>query len=87
MNATLSRRSFLHTTAMAGGGLLLSFGWQGPGLAQPAESASLRPNGYVRLDPNGQITIWSKNPDMGQGVKTAFAMILAEEMDADWSRV
>ena len=76
---------FLHTTALAGGGLLLSFGWQAPGLAQPA--ASLRPNGYVRLDPNGQITIWSKNPDMGQGVKTAFAMILAEEMDADWSRV
>ena len=87
MNATLSRRSFLHTTALASGGLLLSFGWQAPGLAQPAASASLRPNGYVRLDPNGQITIWSKNPDMGQGVKTAFAMILAEEMDADWSRV
>ena len=67
--------------------LLLSFGWQAPGLAQPAASASLRPNGYVRLDPDRQITIWSKNPDMGQGVKTAFAMILAEEMDADWSRV
>ena len=87
MNATLSRRSFLHTTALASGGLLLSFGWQAPALAQPAASASLRPNGYVRLDPNGQITVWSKNPDMGQGVKTAFAMILAEEMDADWSRV
>ena len=56
-------------------------------LAQPRGSASLRPNGYVRLDADGTITIWSKNPDMGQGVKTAFAMILAEEMDADWSRV
>jgi isoquinoline 1-oxidoreductase subunit beta len=87
MNATVSRRSFLHTTAVAGGGLLLSFGWQAPAPAQTAASASLRPNGYVRLDPNGQITVWSKNPDMGQGVKTAFAMILAEEMDADWSRV
>ena len=53
MNATLSRRSFLHATALASGGLLLSFGWQAPGLAQPAASASLRPNGYVRLDPNG----------------------------------
>ena len=87
MSAALSRRSFLHTTALAGGGFLLSFGWQAPALAQPAAPASLRPNGYVRLDPDGQITIWSKNPDMGQGVKTAFAMILAEEMDADWSRV
>jgi len=87
MNATVSRRAFLQTSALAGGGMLLSFGWQAPTSAQPAAPATLRPNGFVRLEPNGQITIWSKNPDMGQGVKTALAMILAEEMDADWSRV
>jgi len=86
MTAVLSRRTFLQATATASGGLLLSFGWDGPAtlLAQPA---TLQPNGFVRVEADGTVVIWSKNPDMGQGVKTALPMILADEMDADWSRV
>lgn len=86
MRAAVSRRTFIQATAAAGGGLLVSFGWGAPTAAGQA-ATSLHPNGFVRVDPDGTVTIWSKNPDMGQGVKTALPMILAEEMDADWSRV
>lgn len=91
MSAHVSRRTFLRVGSAAGGGLLLSFGWR-PSALEAAQAgtpaaASLQPSGFVRLDPDGTVTIWSKNPDMGQGVKTALPMILAEEMDADWSRV
>ena len=86
MSAGLSRRSFLQASVTATGGLLLSFGWDGP-TPLGAQPATLQPNGFVRLAADGTVTIWSKNPDMGQGVKTALPMILAEEMDADWSRV
>ncbi len=85
-----SRRTFLRASALAGGGVLFSFGWRldaVAGQATPRERPVLQPNGFVRLDADGTITIWSKNPDMGQGVKTALPMILADEMDADWSRV
>jgi isoquinoline 1-oxidoreductase beta subunit len=82
----VSRRTFLRASAIAGGGVLFSFGWRLDTTAAQA-GASLQPNGFVRLDADGTVTIWSKNPDMGQGVKTALPMILAEEMDADWSRV
>lgn len=86
MSPALSRRTFLHATATATGGLLVAFGWDGlPALS--AQPATLQPNGFVRVEADGTVTIWSKNPDMGQGVKTALPMILAEEMDADWSRV
>ncbi len=86
MRAAVSRRTFIRATAAAGGGLLVSFGWGATAVGAQA-ATSLQPNGFVRVDPDGTVTIWSKNPDMGQGVKTALPMILAEEMDADWSRV
>jgi isoquinoline 1-oxidoreductase subunit beta len=82
----VSRRMFLRTTAVAGSGVLFSFGWH-VDVAGAQAAGTFQPNGFVRLDADGTVTIWSKNPDMGQGVKTALPMILAEEMDADWSRV
>lgn len=84
--SAVSRRMFLRASALAGGGVIFSFGWH-PNLALTQSAVSLQPNGFVRIDGDGTITIWSKNPDMGQGVKTALPMILADEMDADWSRV
>jgi isoquinoline 1-oxidoreductase beta subunit len=87
MTSGVSRRTFLQATAAAGGGLLVSFGWHDPTRAQGPSAAHLQPSGFVRVDRDGTVTIWSKNPDMGQGVKTALPMILAEEMDADWTRV
>ena len=78
----LDRRQFLKVTGLLGGGLMLSF-------ATPRASASgavLRPNGYLRIDADG-ITLYAKNPEIGQGVKTSLPMIVAEELDAAWDDV
>jgi isoquinoline 1-oxidoreductase beta subunit len=48
---------------------------------------ALNPSAYVRIMPDGKITIWSKSPEIGQGIKTAFGMIIAEELDCKWSDV
>ena len=79
----MNRRTFLQASATAAGGFVLSF-YAGDA---PAAGAEFRPNGYVRIDANGVVTVWAKNPDMGQGIKTGLAMMIAEELDADWSRV
>ncbi|HSP06342.1 MAG TPA: molybdopterin cofactor-binding domain-containing protein, partial [Acidobacteriota bacterium] len=80
----LSRRSFLKWSAVAGGGFLLTLYVRS---AASTESTSFVPGAFIRIDPDGTITLWSKNPDMGQGVKTSMPMILAEELEADWTRV
>jgi isoquinoline 1-oxidoreductase beta subunit len=79
----VSRRLFLKTGAAAGGGLLLSFNL--PGLSRPEAGAAL--NAYVRIAPDGVVTIASKVPEVGQGIKTALPMLIAEELDVDWSAV
>jgi isoquinoline 1-oxidoreductase subunit beta len=90
---SLNRRSFLKVSALAGGGLFLSVGWLAgckPGskeevLGMPEEW--IRINGFIRIGDNGLITIMSPNPEGGQNVKTGMPMIVAEELDADWSKV
>ena len=44
-------------------------------------------NSYLSIAIDGSITIASPNPELGQNIKTSFAMIVADELDADWSRV
>jgi isoquinoline 1-oxidoreductase beta subunit len=85
----MTRRSFLKLTGLAGGGLVLAF-YVGDRVAQATAGSSARPftpNAFLRIAPDGQITIYSKGPEIGQGVKTALPMIVAEELDADWSHV
>src|ERR1035437_9359914 len=82
-----SRRDFLKVSAVAGGGLLLSFAM--PDFAAAAapggKTASL--NAYVRIAPDNVVTIMSKNPEIGQGIKTMLPMLIAEELDVGWSQV
>ncbi len=87
--AKLSRRSLLKVSAIAGGGFLLEATLPARVLAAEdgllVESKDL--NAYVTIDANGQITIYSSVPEMGQGVKTTLPMIIAEEMGARWEDV
>src|SRR6266702_3322700 len=88
----IGRRSFLRATALGGGGLLLAlyvdpvakvFG-QAPQAPFPA---TLGPNAFIRVTADGVVTIMSKNPEIGQGIKTELPMIIADELDVDWKDV
>ena len=83
--AKLDRRDFVKLGALAGTGLLL--GVRVPGRTHGEGTVSFAPNVFLRIDPSGDVTIWVARSDMGQGVRTALPMIVAEELDADWSRV
>lgn len=87
----ISRRKFLAAGAGATGGLLLA-GWL-PRQAGAAPAATNLPHGaptlgpWLHLDPNGAITIWVEKSEMGQGVHTSMAMLVAEELDIRWEDV
>ncbi len=82
----VDRREFLKLGAVAGGGLIL--GVYLPE-ARPATHAAgpFQPNAFIRIDSDGAVTIWVGRVEMGQGVRTALPMIVAEELDADWASV
>lgn len=88
MSATFSipRRRFLQTTAVATTGLLIGF--RLPLRAEAAETpGEFKPNAFLRIAPSGRVTVIVGRSEMGQGVYTALPMIVAEELDADWSHV
>jgi isoquinoline 1-oxidoreductase beta subunit len=81
-----SRRAFLHASAAAGGGLLLQAILPPVTRSAPAEQAAPL-NAFIRIAPDGIVTIMAKNPEIGQGVKTTLPMVIAEELDVDWKNV
>ena len=86
----VDRRSFLRVTAAAGGGLLIASYLEPAAdvLAQAGpQPPALSPNAFIRIDPDGAVTIMAKNPEIGQGIKTALPMLIAEELDVDWKVV
>lgn len=89
MQPTVSRRGLLQLVAGAGTGLVIGVGTSEPATAQTtaASGPPFAPGAYVRIAPDGRITLFARNPEMGQGIKTAFALILAEELDARWADV
>ena len=84
----LDRRDFVKLGVIAGSGLLLGVRIpERSDRSEPGGAVPFAPNAYLRIDPSGDVTIWLARADMGQGVRTALPMIVAEELDADWSRV
>ncbi|PDT41228.1 MULTISPECIES: xanthine dehydrogenase family protein molybdopterin-binding subunit [Sinorhizobium] len=75
----LNRRLFLKATAAAGGGLIVNLAL-GPGISANA-AADFAPNAFIRIDRNGLVTLVMPQVEMGQGIYTAQAMLLAEELE------
>lgn len=87
-----SRRGFLRAAGLTGGGLVLGLAGFGPqgGLlvtAEAAEAARTPFEAYVRIAPDGTVTVLSAQCDKGQGVYTGLATLVAEELDADWAHM
>ncbi|HEV2100228.1 MAG TPA: molybdopterin cofactor-binding domain-containing protein, partial [Stellaceae bacterium] len=87
-----SRRLFLKASATAGGGLLLQAVLPPVMRSVWADEAgqagnAIPLNAFIRIAPTGAVTIMSKNPEIGQGIKTMLPMVIAEELDADWKNV
>jgi isoquinoline 1-oxidoreductase beta subunit len=88
----LDRRSFLKVSALAGGGLVLSFSWLAGCKPTPEQALTLPKewfelNSYIKIGENGMVTLYSSSPEFGQNIKTSMPMILAEELDLDWKNV
>jgi isoquinoline 1-oxidoreductase beta subunit len=84
----VNRRSFLRATSLAGGGVLLGLYIKPPkASAQFGPQVAQVPNNFIKIDPDGTVTIMAKDPEVGQGVKTMLPMLIAEELDADWKMV
>ena len=78
----LNRREFVKLAAAASAGLLIGL----PAHGRTGNSdAALNP--LIRIGADGRITVYAQNPEMGQGVKTALPMMIAEELDVDWSSI
>ena len=83
----LSRRTFLATSAAAAGGLMLALHFDLPASAQRPAAKKYPPDAFVHIRPDGTIVIQVNRLEFGQGVNTALPLVLAEELDADWSQV
>ncbi len=89
----LNRRSFLKASALAGGGMILSFSWLTGCKPTPKQEALglsdewFELNSYIKIGDNGQVTLFSPNPEFGSNVKTSMPMILGDELDVDWKNV
>ncbi|HEY8133835.1 MAG TPA: molybdopterin cofactor-binding domain-containing protein, partial [Thermoanaerobaculia bacterium] len=85
----LSRRDFLRTGAVAGGGLILGLYLPplGNRIAAAQQSSGFAPNAFIRIGTDDSVTVIVNHSEMGQGVYTALPMLVAEELDADWSKI
>jgi isoquinoline 1-oxidoreductase beta subunit len=92
ISTSQSRRSFLKSSMLTGGGLMISFSGLGklisPENINPTNVAEWNElTGYIKITPDNIIKILNPNPEFGQNVMTSLPMIVAEELDVDWKKV
>jgi isoquinoline 1-oxidoreductase beta subunit len=78
-----TRRAFLQT--VAGAGLVLAF--DARAFTAAGDSVDFRPNAYIQIRPDNVIRLWVTRTEMGQGVRTTLPMMLADELEVDWSQI
>ena len=88
----IGRRSFIKSSLLSGGGMMLGFNWlmscdMNPTKVKALPKEWFEINGFLKIGENGLVTIMSPNPEIGQNVKTSMPMIVAEELDVDWDDV
>jgi isoquinoline 1-oxidoreductase beta subunit len=91
---SVTRRDFLAATVTGGAGLVVAVELAScarpgakPAAAAEQTNAALPPSAFVQVEPSGDVTIWITKSEIGQGVRTSLAMVLAEELEADWDKV
>ncbi|MGB0036994.1 MAG: xanthine dehydrogenase family protein molybdopterin-binding subunit [Candidatus Acidiferrales bacterium] len=82
-----TRRDFLKAGTVGGASLLVGFYFVELAREPKAAGKEFAPNAFVEIDPTGAVRLWVARSEMGQGVRTSMTMLLAEELDADWSRL
>ena len=93
IKTSIGRRSFLKSSALAGGGIMLGFSWLASCKSKTKEEVLAMPNewfeinSYLKIGDNGIVTIYTPNPEFGQNVRTSMPMLVAEELDMDWKNV
>ncbi len=89
MNQGVTRRDFIKAGLVAGGGLTLAVSIEGCGkeAAPPAAGAAFAPNAWIRIGEDDTVTVMVDRSEMGQGVSTSLPMLVAEELDADWTTI
>jgi isoquinoline 1-oxidoreductase beta subunit len=88
-SGNIERRNFLKISVAAGGGLLIGFHFPGISQLATAQTAAgtFMPNAFVRIGTDERVTVIVNHSEMGQGVYTSLPMLLADELDADWTKV
>jgi isoquinoline 1-oxidoreductase beta subunit len=85
----INRRSFLRLSALAGGGAMIAFYNTDLAEAQAPQGPApqFKEDAFIKINTDGTFTITAKNPEIGQGIKLALPMIIADELDVDWKDV
>ena len=83
----VDRRSFLKTGALAAGGLLIGFNLPGRRLSAQTGIGSGRFNAFVSVGTDDRVTVIIHKPENGQGTITSLSMLVAEELECDWSNI
>jgi isoquinoline 1-oxidoreductase beta subunit len=86
----VTRRSFLHVSAVSGGAMMLGLYVSEPQKAlgqKPPAPPPFDAKAFVKITPDGTVTLISRNPEIGQGVKNMLPMLIAEELEVDWKTI